>query len=139
MKLDIACGKNKKEGFIGIDIDRNSDVDIIATALYLPIKDCAIDEIVSFHFLEHLYPEEARRFFNEIFRVLKDGGKANLKVDRDWTKRRLLSKDSAHKHRYSEKEIQEMVSNFSAKKVNRQIYRFGRYKLRNKIFMELRK
>ena len=71
-KLDLACGKNKKKGFIGIDIDRKSDADIIATALYLPIKYSYVDEINCSNFLEHLYTEEAQKFFNEIFRVLKE-------------------------------------------------------------------
>lgn len=139
MKLDVGCGKNKKEGFIGLDISRDSNADIITAASNLPVKDFRIDEINCSHLLEHLYPNEARQLFDEIYRVLRGGGKVNLKIDRDWTKRRLLKKDTEHKYRYSEKEIKEMVSSFSEKKVKRRIYRFDRYKLRNKIFVELRK
>jgi predicted SAM-dependent methyltransferase len=138
MKLDIGCGKNKREGYVGIDVAKDSDADIIASALSIPVKDAVVDEVNCSHLMEHLYPEEAQKFFDEIFRVLKEGGEASLKVDRDWTRQRLLSKDPAHKYRYNKREIESMVTNFRAKKVKNEIYRFGR-RIRNKIFVELRK
>lgn len=136
MKLDIGCGKNKKEGYVGIDVAKDSDADIIASALSIPVKDAVVDEINCSHLVEHLYPEEAQKFFDEIFRVLKEGGEASLKVDRDWTRQRLLGKDPAHKYRYNKREIESMVTNFKARKVKNEIYRFGR-RIRNKIFVEL--
>jgi len=138
MKLDIGCGRNKNHGFIGLDISQNSSADIIATALKLPIKDEGVSEINCSHLVEHLYPEEAQQLVNEIFRVLERGGYANLKIDRDWTRNRLLKKDSEHKYRYSENEIKSMVQKFRSKKVKRRIYLFD-YRLRTKIFVELMK
>jgi len=113
VKIDIGCGKNKKEGFIGIDIDPNSDADIIASALDLPFEESSVDEINCSHLVEHFWPEEAQKFFDEIYRVLKKGGIANLKIDRDWSERRLLRKDPEHKKRYSVEEIKEMVKKFN--------------------------
>jgi len=139
IRIDIGCGKNKKEGFIGIDIDPNSDADIIASALDLPFNDSSIDEINCSHLVEHFSPGEARKFFDEICRVLKKGGVANLKIDRDWTESRLLKKDPTHKHRYSVKEIKEMLKKISQKKVKDKIYFFRWNKPRRKIFVELTK
>jgi len=138
MKLDIGCGRNKRKGYIGVDISKDSDADIIASALSIPIKDATVDEVNCSHLLEHLYPEEAQKFFDEIFRVLKEGGKANLKVDRDWTKGRLFRKDPTHKYRYKKREIESMLTNFKVKRVKNEIYLFG-LRLRNKIFVELTK
>jgi len=137
IKLDIGCGKNKKEGFIGIDIDPNSDADIIASALDLPFDNSSIDEIHCSHLVEHFYPEEAKIFFNEIYRVLKQKGVARVKIDREWTKLLLFRKDPTHKHRYTAKEIEEMVGKFSQKKVEDRIYFFRWNKPRKKIFVEL--
>ena len=131
MKLDIGCGKNKKKGFIGIDISKNSNAEIIASAMNLPIKDSTIEEINCSHLVEHLCPQEAQKLFDEIFRVIK-GGKANLKIDREWTQNRLLSKDPTHKCRFNMREIENMVTNFRVKEVKRKIYRFG-YEFRNNI------
>ncbi len=138
MKLDIGCGKNKKTSFIGLDIKCGSDADIIASALKIPIRDGEVNEVNCSHLVEHLYPGEAQQLFAEIYRVLKPGGEAKLLIDRDWSIKRLLGKDPEHKYRYCEKEIEEMVKNFDDRKVKRRIYRVG-LKLRNKIFVEVRK
>lgn len=136
MKLDIGCGRNKTQDFIGLDISPDSRADIIATALKLPVKDEGVSEINCSHLVEHLYPEEAQQLFDEIYRVLQRGGKATIKIDRDWTKSRLLKKDPEHKYRYSEDKIRGMVQKFRFRRVRRRIYLFD-YRLRTKIFVEL--
>jgi len=139
IKLDIGCGKNKKEGFIGVDINPDNDADVVASALNLPFEDESINEIYSSHLVEHFSPEEAKKFFDEIYRVLKKGGKAFLKIDKDWTKRKLLKKDPTHKYRYSSKEIRNMVKMFRKFKVRNKIYFFNFYTPRNKTFVYLEK
>lgn len=139
IKLDIGCGKNKKEGFIGIDINPHSDADIVSSALNLPFDDGSVDEVYSSHLVEHFFPEEAKKFFDEIYRVLKKGSKAFFKIDKDWSKKRLLKKDPTHKYRYSEKEIKNLVSKFSKTKVKDKIYFFNFYTPRRKIFVYLEK
>ena len=138
-KLDIGCGKHKADGFIGIDISKNSDADIIASALDLPFDNNSVDEIYSSHLVEHFNPNELTKFFSEIYRVLKFNTHAFLKVDTDWTKKRLLKKDSTHKRRYSVRELKKILRqfNFSQSKVKRKIYLIERKHLRNKIFIEL--
>lgn len=138
LKLDIGCGKNKKPGFIGVDISENSDADVIASALNLPFEDASVTEINCSHLGEHFYPEQAQKFFDEIYRVLKrGGGVANLKIDKDWSEKRLLRKDSEHKYRYTVAEIKQMVSNFSQKEVKDKIYFFRWNKPRRKLFVKL--
>tara|TARA_Y100000031_G_C8180123_1_gene366037 strand:+ start:779 stop:1201 length:423 start_codon:yes stop_codon:yes gene_type:complete len=138
MKIDIGCGHHKKEGFTGLDIDKNSQADIIGSALDLPFKNESVDQIYCSHLLEHFTPEQAKTFFSEIYRVLKKGNSAVLKVDHDWSKKRLLKKDSDHKHRYSVKELEKMLEqfSFSQNEVKKKIYLFG-FHLRNKIFIKL--
>jgi len=137
IKIDIGCGKNKRQGFIGIDIDKETKPDIIASALNLPFKDNSVDEVVSSHLVEHFTPDEAQIFFNEVYRVLKRGCRASIKVDKDWSKKRLLSKDPTHKYRYKEKELLKMVSKFSQKEVKDKMYFFRFYQPRRKIFIKL--
>ena len=138
VKIDIGCGQNKRKGFIGIDIDKNSQADIIASALDLPFKGNSIDQIRSSNLMEHFCLEDAQNFFAEIYRVLKKNAQAFLKVDVDWTKRRLLQKEKTHKHRYSVREIKKMLRqfNFSKSKVVRKIYLIEGH-LRTKIFIRL--
>ena len=138
LKLDIGCGKRKKPGFVGIDIDKNSDADIVCSALDLPFEDSTVGEIHCSHFVEHLHPEEAQKFFDEMHRILKSDGTARLKIDRDWSEKRLLTKDPEHKKRYSTEEIKAMVRKFKSARVENKIYRFG-WHIRQKIFVELKK
>lgn len=137
IKIDIGCGKNKKEGFIGIDIDKNTHPDIVASALELPFEDNSVDEVNSFHLVEHFHPYEALKFFDEIYRVLKKNCSAIIKIDKDWSKRKLMTKDPTHKYRYKSKEILEMVDKFSQKQTKDRIYFFRIYQPRRKIFVSL--
>lgn len=137
MKIDIGCGTNKIKGFIGVDFDPETKPDIVASALDLPFEDSSIDEVYSAHLGEHFDPVELRQFFNEIYRVLKSNCKATLKIDKDWSNKKLMSKDPTHKYRYKEKEILKMVENFSVKKVKDKIYFFKITHPRRKIFVDL--
>jgi SAM-dependent methyltransferase len=76
-RLDVGCGKNKKEGFIGIDQYKMDGVDVVMDVRERwPYDDDSVDEVYSSHFIEHLTGEERVRFFNEMYRVLKPGCKA---------------------------------------------------------------
>jgi len=77
MKLNIGVGKKPKEGFIGVDISRDTDADIIIDCEKpLPFTDESVDEVYSQHFLEHIHnPDE---FLQELFRVCKPGAKCEF-------------------------------------------------------------
>ncbi len=137
IKIDIGCGRNKKEGFIGVDLEKETNPDVVASALSLPFDDDSVDEVFSAHLVEHFDPEEAQQFFNEIYRVLKNNAIANVKVDKDWSKRILMKKDPTHKYRYKEKELIKMVDKFSQKEVKDRVYFFKIHKPRRKIFIKL--
>lgn len=93
LKLDLGCGKNKREGFIGVDsrdfqgVDQVVDLVEEATPWNIekkddkfyrraqtykpwPWADGSVDEVHCSHFLEHLTGAERVHFFNELYRVL---------------------------------------------------------------------
>jgi ubiquinone/menaquinone biosynthesis C-methylase UbiE len=69
MKLDIGCGNRKKKGYIGIDINKTNDVDIIADAQRLPIKDKSVKKVYAKDILHH--SENPEKVMEEIRRVSK--------------------------------------------------------------------
>lgn len=80
VKLDIGCGPNKKEGFIGIDqIDFGQDL-VHDIRNGIPYKEDEVEEVYSSHFVEHLTAEERINFFNELYRVMKAGAKCTIIV-----------------------------------------------------------
>lgn len=80
MKLDIGCGPNKKDGFQGMDQYPMNGVDIVHDVRITPwpFENEAVEEVHCSHFLEHLTGPERVKFFNELYRVLKPGGKATI-------------------------------------------------------------
>lgn len=77
MKLDLGCGPNKKEGFLGVDCRQfDGKVDVVHDLRQpWPWEDGSIEEANSSHFVEHLTQNERIHFVNELYRVLKPGGK----------------------------------------------------------------
>lgn len=137
IRIDIGCGINKKNDFIGVDLDEKSKPDIVASAFDLPFNDDSVDEVYSSHLVEHFDPQDAKKFFDEVYRVLKKGCRAEIKVDKDWSNKKLMKKDPTHKYRYKENEILKMVDKFSEKQVNDKIYFFKITQPRRKIFIDL--
>jgi ubiquinone/menaquinone biosynthesis C-methylase UbiE len=74
IKIELGCGNQKPEGFIGIDMFPLDGVDIVANIEngldFIP--DNSVDLISSRHFLEHVTNYE--QLLREIFRVLKPNG-----------------------------------------------------------------
>src|SRR6266849_4866150 len=74
LKLNLGCGPNLKEGWVNIDLSESADLHLDLRE-DLPFTGESVSFIYSEHFFEHLaYPDEARRFLKEAFRVLEPGG-----------------------------------------------------------------
>jgi len=79
LKLSLACGGNKPEGFKGVDITKTKDTDFIQDLLIFPwdqFADSSVDEIECANFVEHIPHGDSRhdpffQFFDELYRILK--------------------------------------------------------------------
>lgn len=81
IRLDLGCGRNKREGFTGVDAIKFPNVDLVADLRKKwPWKDGEVSEVHSSHFLEHLTGDERTHFYNELYRVMKKDGKAQIIV-----------------------------------------------------------
>ena len=73
IKLNLGCGLRKMEGYINIDSRAEVKPDLVCDiAKGLPYK---VDEIMAIDCLEHLENMEVLNLMDEIWRVLKHGGK----------------------------------------------------------------
>jgi len=105
LRLDIGCGKNKREGFTGVDSLKLDGVDVVTDLRKAwPWKDNSVEEINCSHFLEHLTNLDGKfervHFFNELCQVLKPGCKATLVLPH-WCSTRYYG-DPTHKEPFSE-------------------------------------
>jgi SAM-dependent methyltransferase len=96
-KLDLACGQNKTAGFWGVDIAKAPGVDQVVdlTKTPWPFKVASVEEVACNHFLEHLDGPQRVAFMEELYRVLKAGGKATI-VTPYWASMRAVQ-DPTHK------------------------------------------
>lgn len=78
--LDIGCGRRKIEGADGMDIDPDSHAKIIhdINKYPFPIADSSYDQIFAKHIIEHI--ENPRGLIEEIYRILKPGGRAFIET-----------------------------------------------------------
>lgn len=80
MKVSLACGQRKPEGFIGVDIAEDCGADIVhdLNVFPWPFDDESVDEVECEHYLEHIPGPERPKFFNELYRILKPGATAYI-------------------------------------------------------------
>jgi hypothetical protein len=110
IKLSIACGQRKPEGWIGVDYVATKEADIVHDLFKYPwpIEDSSVSEAECSHFIEHIpmqcshcngEPDPLLRFFDELYRIMQDGAKilivapyyASHRAFQDPTHRRFIS------------------------------------------------
>ncbi|MBI1354547.1 MAG: methyltransferase domain-containing protein [Acidobacteria bacterium] len=81
-RLNIGCGNQVRDGWIGIDKVATPAAHIVRDITRgLPFDDASVDEIYCDNVLEHIGPSEDFIFvLNEFYRVLKPGAVATIIV-----------------------------------------------------------
>lgn len=87
--LNLGCGDNYKEGYINADFfyhfkfwKKSIKKQEWQLDLRYPLNcnDNYFDGIFSEHTLEHIYPDDAKKLLQELYRVLKVGGRVRITV-----------------------------------------------------------
>lgn len=82
--LDIGCGANRQENWIGMDIRDLPDVDIVhdVEEFPWPLPDDCVKLAMASHLIEHINPHKFGfvNFMNEVWRVMRVGGEFAIVV-----------------------------------------------------------
>lgn len=93
MKLNLGCGRDKKQGFVNVDNAPVWRPDVLHDLTsHWPWPNDSIDEIIAWQLLEHI--PNLIFFMNEAHRVLKIGAPINITVP--WWAGRWQSGDATH-------------------------------------------
>lgn len=78
IKLNLACGQIRQEGFVGVDKEKTDAVDIIQDLESFPwiFENDSVDEILCSHYIEHT--KDLIKFVDEMHRIMKQGAKATI-------------------------------------------------------------
>lgn len=89
--LDLGCGDNKCEGYLGVDQFRTPSVDIVHNLFDFPwpFADSSVDGVHCSHFFEHVPGLLRGKFMDEVWRILKYGSKCRIIVPY-WTSKRAV-------------------------------------------------
>jgi predicted SAM-dependent methyltransferase len=80
MKLHLGCGSRHIPGFVHVDVQHATHVDIVGPVERLPLDDASVSLIYASHVLEHFGRHAYKSVLKEWFRVLKPGGILRLSV-----------------------------------------------------------
>lgn len=104
IRLDLACGNNKKEGYQGVDVvgapDTQADIVIDLENYPWPFETSSVFEIHCSHYIEHT--SDIKRFMEEIYRILIPGGRvtfyapyySSIRAMQDLTHKRFISEST---------------------------------------------
>jgi len=79
-RVYLGCGRDKRVGWINVDINDAHKPDIVANAKKLPFESSTVDVMEACHLLEHLTHADAVKALEEAYRVLRDGGRLLLEL-----------------------------------------------------------
>ncbi len=94
--LDVGCGRRKRNGAIGIDVNPRSDADVIhdLNLCPYPFPENHFDEIIADNVLEHL--DEVLKVMEELHRIAKPS--AHITIIVPFYPHRQANTDPTHKH-----------------------------------------
>jgi len=84
MNLNLGCGYEKVDGFIGVDDDAECKPDVLhdLTVTPWPFETSSVNKVLLTHVLEHIgpTPREFLDFWKELYRVCKNGAEIQIEV-----------------------------------------------------------
>ena len=79
LKLDLGCGQRCQPGFTGVDKFGTPNIQFdLMTFPWTFAADSSVDEVWCSHFFEHIPGPTRIPFMDELWRILKVGGKATI-------------------------------------------------------------
>lgn len=117
--LDLGCGNKKRVGSIGVDINPDTDADIVhdLNQFPYPFDSSMFDEIYADNVIEHL--DNVLKVMEELHRISKPGGILIIKVP--YFRSRFAYIDPTHKHFFTT----ESFTYFDPEHIHHSLYNYS--------------
>ncbi len=130
--LDLGCGNRKRPGAIGIDVNPDTDADIVhnLNQFPYPFEGSTFDEIYADNVIEHL--DDVIKTMEELHRISKPGGL--VKVIVPYFRARWAYVDPTHKHFFTV----DSFSYFDPGHIHSKLYNYSKatFKMERLVFNE---
>ena len=85
IRLDVGCGIFKQKGFVGLDIRKQENVDIVHDVQKFPwpIPDNVCFQILMAHLWEHIEPKYRFQLMDELWRICRWDGQLLISAPHD--------------------------------------------------------
>ncbi len=81
LRVEVGAGDNPKPGYVHCDVRPNlPHIEHTCNAWELPFADGTVDEIYTYHMLEHVTEHQGKLSIREWFRVLQSGARVEIHV-----------------------------------------------------------
>jgi len=122
--LELGCGNRKRPGVIGVDINPNTNADIIhdLNVFPYPFEDSSFEEIYADNTLEHL--DNIIKVMEEIYRISKAG--ALIQIIVPYFRSKWAYIDPTHRHFFTI----DTFTYFDPEHVHNRLYNYSNAKFR---------
>lgn len=122
--LDLGCGNKKRPGAVGIDVNPETDADVVHNldTFPYPFSNDSFDEVVADNVIEHL--DDVIAVMEELHRITRPGGTVTIIVP--YFRSRWASLDPTHRHFFGV----ESFSYFDPDHVHSTLYNYSKARFR---------
>lgn len=94
-KINLCCGNQKIDGYIGIDIINTADIVVDLSKQNIPIPNNSVDVLICISAINYFTYHRGEEIIKDVYRVLKPGGIARFGVqDMEAIARRYINRDN---------------------------------------------
>ncbi|TWU43928.1 hypothetical protein Q31b_14600 [Novipirellula aureliae] len=151
IRLHLGCGGVRLEGFLNVDLHPHDpeiqdssrdgcDADVFADMTKLGLDDCTVDEIQTYHTIDHFTRWAGLDMFTDWHRMLRNGGRLVIEVA-DFTRcvlwlfhplarRRQVAKNQFYGNQWDRIEFETHRYVWSAREIKRELRSIGFSKVR---------
>lgn len=82
MKVNLGCGRDKRPGYVNVDVRPDVEPDLVwnLEKLPLPFQDNSVEEVLMKDVLEHVSWRRVEELLRDVYRIMRPGARLYVQV-----------------------------------------------------------